>query len=860
MMLSSISKIGSALMSKASSFSHANNFLAAVNPDTFVNRVVGFFGEIIYFVSKWILYIVDILFFYVQELCGLNIDTSSLQSMLDPNSDLLFRFLVANKNDILNVIRGLIGIGAIVIIVFTIIAIVRKQFQMMSEGKPQDIFESLKNGIKTILIMFLTPMFIIFSILASNVLLKTLYKITNVSGASSVGSQVFSSASSSANKYREYAITGERIPIVLDFSAQEEYLNLLNSNALNQEFIDFMNSKDSPIYRACNEFGQGKFTSFDKLNDMHYKGKSKETEVKSEVSSYYDAFDCLEHDNEYARIRAYQEEYLVMADVIDYAVKSSNAFYFMTVEQVYNSLKNYGKFDNNNIKSIFNSNKDIINGDLYNFTSTYYSIDENAEINGKTTIEYNHVSGTTDEIDGAVFIIAVEEKRTVGEEVLTYYTPLKNGYKGISDYEFQSDYLLNDSIVVAKGIFDEHSYPTAIRLSADGTRVQFYRDNLVNSIMGDSGDFATNTYVEEESSGGVISGFVKFLKSLFRPSELVPDLKISTDAMAQTYTKETTGVNRLENGKLHISYIFTDSVTSKLSGNMYGLKLYNLFEPVNLNYIVLVVGAIILFKVFFNSVLALIKRIYDIFLLTLIYPVAVATMPLYSSEKNSYKLWFETFVGKIYATYGLILGINFVLLLFPIINSISFFTMEEIATNTSIHRIGGVLFKFMSVGAITRNLNLLVAIVFELVAFTLLNSANSSVSDIISKLVSPKQPNIAHPSESPIADIQKMALNATKTITKIGAFAMGISTGVYDLLTGKIWKKQFAKFIPGKEIGASIKDKAYLRKLKKNQKEKYRDLRESIDSITETDTSKIPKDQKKKVEENLKAFQEANSK
>ena len=56
--------------------------------------------EIVYFVVKWMMYFTDIIFIYVQQLAGLNTDTTSLGAMFSKDSDMVFNMILSNSESV----------------------------------------------------------------------------------------------------------------------------------------------------------------------------------------------------------------------------------------------------------------------------------------------------------------------------------------------------------------------------------------------------------------------------------------------------------------------------------------------------------------------------------------------------------------------------------------------------------------------------------------------------------------------------------------------------------------------------------------------------------------------------------------
>ena len=860
--------ISSFLMNSSSSFllfdgSNADGMAASFNALDIAKNVIGIFGEIIYAVTKWGLYVVDIIFFYIRQLCGLEMDMSSLNAAFSEESDIVFNLLLTNSSQILDIVKGLIGIAIIMIIVFSIIAIIKNQFNSLKNDAPADINGVFRTALKSFFLIIIIPFVAVLGIVASNVLLKSLYNATNVFGANSLSASVFAASSTSANRYREYAIAGKRIPIYYDFSKQQEILDYYDKNPGNENMDSYLISASNKIYTTYQMFASDSFVEFNTLR------------VASQRDEYYETFDtnpnAIESMKPYARIRAYQPEYFVMADVIDYAIKSNNILYIKTIEQVMESIHILSD------PTLFNSfvrtfNIELLQGetvvyttDLVNrvafenddwniirFYSDYIGVNDEGEPVERQQIEYTHVRGATDELDGAVFIMTASK---VGENKVNstnqdYFYPLCRGDTDYGITVFETEYIKKGQIVAAKGLFNETGHPTAIRLSSNQSEVIFYRDQLVELSLGDTGGILGVDVAESNESGGigrVFGAIAKFFKALFNPASLVPNLSLDMAAVSQSYTKETTIANRLYNGgKLHISYMFSDSLTNAVLGKMYGLKIYNLFVPNNMNYFLLVVGTFLLLKTCFIAIFALIKRAYDLFLIILFYPTVCGLYPL--DEGKSMGEWFRTYSSKIFLTYGLILGINFVIMLFPVIQSIEYFTPSEVSTTKIIRRVGVLFFYVLTPNQIAAMMNLFTAVFFQLVAFTMLDTA----PEIIGSITGGEN----HKSENTFGDIMKFLSSAAAVVGKVNTVTALLTKKGRDKVKQE-FKDKASQLVPMGELVGAAKDRINLEKKKHAQKDAYRDLKDSLNSSTTEDGKSDPEAKKKEIEEKMNAFLKA---
>ena len=173
------------------------------------------FARFIVAIIKFVLNIVDFFQYFVQQLVGINdwrAGTVNINNIGE--SDLIFKFIF-HKN-IQRAFRFMIGIFFVLLIVFTIIAIVKNEYAYASssDGKASnDKTKIFKNAAKAVFLVFIIPLFIVMGILSSNAILASILNALSGGKHVTFGDQIFVASSYSANKYRAYAEAGVRIPI-----------------------------------------------------------------------------------------------------------------------------------------------------------------------------------------------------------------------------------------------------------------------------------------------------------------------------------------------------------------------------------------------------------------------------------------------------------------------------------------------------------------------------------------------------------------------------------------------------------------------------------------------------------------------
>ena len=851
-----ISSFISGIFTKIASFGAFSSFMCNEATNNVIGQAIAQFLfnivtgvlNLFYTVIKWILYIVDVVFTYTS--LPIKIQTPIAQDNELEDSDVIFKLLAESGDIVTRIIRALIILAIIFIFIFSIIVIIKNQFEAVKKGKPSSVLIVLKTMMKSFLFLIITPSIIVLGLIAADfIFTRAIAEVLNVAPSSSMSVNIFSMSSTPANKYRIYASNGERIPITFDLS--------------NTESLTVADVVDN----TYNLFTYEKFDDFSKIDN-----------------EYYDVYDrAVNKQNDgldkYRRIDVDQKEYYVMADLIDYAVVTSNRFYFRTIEDILDSIVEMHVHDavqaerlflyfmnvyniefchvdeNGDIDNVYRYDTELtitnndptdlpitlnayqiyINDEFWNlirFTNNYYEYSENGNVKNDQ-IQYNHIKGATDELNGAVFIISYETSKILNNSTeITYYEPLTLGYEGLGNEEFSSMYLYRNQMVIARGVFDENSYPTAIKKSQKQEDVViFYRDNLTQKIEGESGDVLNLNYdsSDEPNNKNFFENIGSFFKQKFRPFELVPGINYDKDQLALTYTKNTVSTAKLdESGELHIGYMFAAGAESLINKEYFGLKIHAVFELMEMNWVILMFLSGVEISVCLAVIFKLIKWAYDLFYIILIFPVPCATMPIDGGA--AYKKWTQRYLHRMFS----VAAYRFVLMLFPIIEGIKFFTVDEVATNQMLQRFGRMLVggaygtgisNFIKgtsgsiagdthtlianiVTPLTNSLNRLVAVLFEIIALAMLKGSKESpsITHVINLIIegdTAENTDETDPRHEIMAKLTFAGLVTRGTVRR----TVGTVRKVYRVASGK--EKLFEKshLVPGSAIFEEIKRK-----------------------------------------------------
>ena len=326
------------------------------------------------------------------------------------------------------------------------------------------------------------------------------------------------------------------------------------------------------------------------------------------------------------------------------------------------------------------------------------------------------------------------------------------------------------------------------------------KDFFGNAVM--HLDFV-NTRAEE---GAWFFDFHLDLLDLFSTSNTTTMLRFKLGigtSYAQSFIIES-----FEDGEFYLDYNFMDGV---------GPEMKTMYSVANLNYLILVFGAIMLLKVIGKAVWGLIARIYEIVLYFLVMPGIASMLPLESGE-GKFKDWRDQLIKKVLGTYGVMIGLNvFFILLDPIREASKIFNAADMARMTS--GIGRLLSGSASL------LNSIVYIMFLLVAFTMIETAPKMISDLVGGEDMVKKGN----------DTKKAAINNAKAVTtEMGDIISGKKLLEAPKKAGEALKKG-AQFLPGSAIwGKPLKNGIDKVKDSLFGKDKNADMSDAADPNAET--------------------------
>lgn len=699
-------------------------------------------AQIAYFIAKIALNIMDFMNIIIKELAGQATSYSVKGNSNLAESDILFQFLFNEVT--LKILRAVFIFSILLLIIFTIVAIVKQEWDNRMTGKLSSIKKVFRKLLLSIFTMLIVPFILIVGIVFSNVILSSVMSAFTKDGESfSIGASIFTASTYNANAYRIYAENGQKIPIVFDYDGGFE--NVVTT-PLPDYSVSSTTAQDAEIEEAILS---GAFTTGQTTYNMFVKNQFYTFNGVSDASPYYKLY-----DGPYLKTK--QIEYYAMADFVDYAMQSGGQYYIVNIEDVYSSVMDYvalfdvpdsksnpkgyeavtGVMDsitaydaatNTDLKKLYPNSYELavayssgsVVADYYNF-NVYYNTKRGDEIGTEGmaadgAVTYTSVSGATDEVTGAKYVFATRYEVEEGEYI---YKPVTLGQKD-NQIHFKSNFLAEaplgkdkkplrpQTMFLARGIFTVDGYPTAIK--NEGIDISFYRhDANAPSVMDFSQIF---NYENNDGTGFSGSNIIEFISGV-DVSSLIPDIRVSLNFL-QVFSKTNNKVTTLPNGAFTLNYSFT--------GTSFGIG--NVYDVLSINYVVLLFACITLFMGLFYMIWGLIARIYEITLLWITMPGWIAKFPLEKGDsiggKTSFGSWKEKMIERVLALYSIYISLALVFMLIPVVFNMDYITVFDIEETN----IFGIF------TADTANLVIKTAFVLVLFTFLRFDSTNNKEGD-----------------------------------------------------------------------------------------------------------------------------------
>ena len=629
-----------------------------------VETIYTFFVQLVWLIMQFLLLVIDFIFVFVRHITGINVDFSDIGSLEE--SDILFQFMFSDA--VMDVLKAIIVMAIVMIILFAIIGILKNEYLAATTNANNSKKQIMVSALKSVFMIILIPVIMIGSVFLSNAVLSALYNVTSGGNNISMGTEVFLSSTYQANVYRDYATSGKRIPITYDFSEDKVEDNIgswADGDTIAETEEAYLAFRNQSVWQrglsTYSVFLNGLFEDMDYIEEAD---KQAIAGGEPDGSAFHLSYD--------AGIFYKRDEYYQMGEAIDHAMRYGKELFFKTPQEITESWS--GCLVDQKYRSLFTNNSDSIS------FSIKYTKDARATV-------YNAMDNGTiqDEAKGSVFLVCV--RATDGEN--DYFAPL------LANTDFYSSITEGENVVIAKGVFDEGKYPTAIRSTAGV--VECYRDKVNAPYFADL--FPKISYelpegVTQNPVSKILKNGLSYIAGVDDIDKYIPYVYYNFD-LWNLFGKTNRTVSSIDDGGFVLNYAFNDD----------DVRYDHFFSFTKTNIIVLVFCGIIIFGMLIKSVFGVTARVFDLVLLWIAYPAVCATMSIDGGGR--FKGWTKTFTSKLFSVYSLVLGINLVLLLFPIIERIEIFSAADIqqyiadglqcgeayGTDTAVFQFGQVLYQ-----------------------------------------------------------------------------------------------------------------------------------------------------------------------
>lgn len=228
---------------------------------------------------------------------------------------------------LVKVFRAVFIVGVLLVIIFTIFAIIKQEWVNASSG-----YEAGSSGVgnnkkgivlrmfKSIAVMLFVPLIMMFILVGVNSILSSFSRALEGTTESSIAAKILASSSYDANKYRKYANENKRIPIIIeaydaddyDVDEMDKYIDKIKSIPVQKSLLNIALSMEN-----------GNLQSF--ADTLVF--ESPNSNVSSKVSNTSD------YTYRYETFICTPEQYQVMADFVDYAQEANLNYYIKSIDE-----------------------------------------------------------------------------------------------------------------------------------------------------------------------------------------------------------------------------------------------------------------------------------------------------------------------------------------------------------------------------------------------------------------------------------------------------------------------------------------------------------------------------------------------
>lgn len=327
------------------------------------NGLIDFILNLLYSTSTFVMAVLELMQLTFSRILGLTVDIKKY-TLLDTTNPLI---KILTDSNYTRVYRYMLGIAGLFVILFTIFSIIKSEYNFaVNDGPFVSKGRIFVRSLRSFFIMTIFPMVFLLVIVLSNAILAGFNDILKGDNArATIAGQIFVSSAYQANNYRNYADKDIRVPIVIDFN---------DPISLGQD-AGYTTEQLARIYESFEERGKSLYNDF---ADFNFKSFTDTVSYRNNKVVNKSAF------KGYEKFVCTAEQYYVMADFIDYAVKTNLTYY---VKNIADADIDWGYVD----EAIFNKEEGTLkikyrdvnylnDGDSYTITYAPESLDVSSPI------------------------------------------------------------------------------------------------------------------------------------------------------------------------------------------------------------------------------------------------------------------------------------------------------------------------------------------------------------------------------------------------------------------------------------------------------------------------------------------------
>lgn len=293
---------------------------------TIVNTVLNIFALVwnfitkwVWLVCKWVLGMLDAMQFGFTRLLGIETSaesTMTFDDLIEGAKDVVMPGGNSYYDYIMKIFRATFGVAIVLMIIFTIVAMVLQEYNLAVNGYAKADNQKgkfVKVIFTNIITIFLLPLIFYTVITGTSAILTSFYRALGTTTDVTIAGNVLAATTHDANRYRAYANANKRIPITISVYDMENAFGGAKGDA---ELLTEINKREvqNTLMAIAGAFSNDSFLPFEKstvydngvwANYENYSLTYNNT-VYDDLGGYFENFICT------------REQYYVMADFIDY--------------------------------------------------------------------------------------------------------------------------------------------------------------------------------------------------------------------------------------------------------------------------------------------------------------------------------------------------------------------------------------------------------------------------------------------------------------------------------------------------------------------------------------------------------------